>query len=481
MFLNSVRRLIYDVPSSPYLALLNLAGCEYGDLEQMITQRGLEPTLQALYDDGVYLSFEEFTTTKEVVRGDQTLRFEFRDLDNPMLTGEMEDRTSGSRGRGRAVTISFEDIGERYASTRYLALEGLGATDMVPILWLSGFPVGGLPHWLSLGKLRRPPHRWFSTSNPEFAYGGTSRYLVFAARMLARRYGFSLPPPEFVALDEVGVVLDAVLEASRLQAGCVVITKPSFAVRLAAEARQRGASLDRVVFQTMNEPLTAGKAEEIHASGARVGAIYGFHEGGMVGVPCGNPVESDDMHFVADCFGLIQRDREQAGVQVRSFVYTTLLESARKVLLNVEIDDFGLFEPRQCGCPLDHLGYRDHFANVRSFTKLTGEGTTVLGTNCVHLIEELLPERFGGRSVDYQLLEVEDEQHLTRLQLLVSPRVGPLDEEAVLEAFSSALEAQERGGIPMWRTAATIQVVRQDPVHTVGGKLFPFYTLAHSR
>ena len=480
MFLNSVRRLVYDVPTSPYLALLKWAGCEYGDLELMVRERGLEPTLEALYQDGVYLSFEEFTTVTEVVRGAHSLRFEFRDLNNPTLAGQLKDRTSGSRSGGRSVSISFEDIGERYAPARYLSLEALDATDMVPIIWLSGFPVGGLPHWLSLGKLRRPPLRWFSTSSPEYAYGGTSRYLIYAARLLARRSGYLLPPPEFIALEEVDTVLDAVVEASSMQAGCVVITKPSFAVRLAALARRRGTALDRVVFQTMNEPLTSGKAEEIRASGARVGALYGFHEGGLTGIPCGNPVEPDDMHFVADSFGLIRREREHVGVQVRSFVFTTLLETARKVLLNVEIDDFGLFEPRRCGCPLDDLGYRDHFANVRSFTKLTGEGTTVLGTNCVHIIEEVLPETFGGRSVDYQLLEVEDEQHLTRLQLLASPRLGPLDEQAVRDVFVSALDAQERGGISLWRSAATIQVVRQDPVHTVGGKLFPFYTLAHS-
>jgi hypothetical protein len=49
---------------------------------------------------------------------------------------------------------------------------------------------------------------------------------------------------------------------------------------------------------------------------------------------------------------------------------------------------------------------------------------------------------------------------------------------AVRERFVSTLDAQERGGIPLWRQAETIQVLRQDPVHTVGGKLFPFHTIA---
>ncbi|KRT77224.1 MAG: hypothetical protein XU14_C0017G0002 [Armatimonadetes bacterium CSP1-3] len=479
-FLESMRRLVYAIPTSPYMRLLQLAGCEYRDLELMISQRGLERTLEALYQAGVYLSFEELVGTKEVFRGTHAVPFTFRDLDHPLLLGPLHDRSSGSRSRGRPVSISFEDLAERDAPTRFWAMEALGASAMLPIIWRSGFPVGGLLHWLSLARLRRPPVRWFSTSSPEYAYGGKSRHLIAAARLLARRQGWWLPAPEFITLSQADIVLDAVLEASRRQAGCIVITKPSFAVRLAALARQRGVSLHRVCFETANEPLTPGKAEEIRASGARVGSIYGFHEGGMVGVPCGHPVEPDDMHFVADCYGLIQRTREYAGVPMRSFMFTTLLASARKILLNVEIDDFGLFEPRRCGCPLDDLGFRYHLANVRSFTKLTGEGVTVVGTNCVHIIEEVLPKTFGGQSIDYQLLEVEDQDHLTRLLLLVSPRLGPLDEQAVRTRFISTLDAQERGGIPLWRQAETIQVVRQDPVHTAGGKLFPFHTIALS-
>ncbi|MGH2405265.1 MAG: hypothetical protein ACRDGN_12515 [bacterium] len=480
-FLECMRRLVYEVPTSPYLALLKLAGCEYRDLERMVTQRGLDPTLEALYQAGVYLSFEEFTGGTEVTRGGRSVKFDFRDLDNPLLVGPVEERTGGSRSGGRRVSISFEEIAERTTITRYLSMEALDAADMVPIIWLSGFPVGGLSVWLSLARLRRPPRRWFSTSPPEYAYGGKSRYLINAARLLARSRGCVLPAPEFIRLGEVGVVLDAVLEASRHQAGCVVISKPSFAVRLAALARRRGISLTRVCFQMLNEPLTPGKALEIRAAGARVGSLYGFHEGGLPGLACGNPVEPDDMHFVADCYGLIQRTREYAGVPVQSYMFTSLLPHTAKVLLNVEIDDFGLFEPRRCGCPLDDLGYRYHLANVRSFTKLTGEGVTVFGTNCVHIIEEVLPRTFGGQSVDYQLLEVEDERHLTQLLLLVSPRLGSLDEQAVRDRFISALAAEERVSMPeLWRQADTIQVLRQDPVHTAAGKLFPFHTIALS-
>ncbi len=79
-------------------------------------------------------------------------------------------------------------------------------------------------------------------------------------------------------------------------------------------------------------------------------------------------------------------------------------------MLNVESDDFGEFTTRRCGCVFDELGLGHHFAYVRSFTKLTGEGATLLGTDCVRILEEVLPREFGGRSIDYQLLETEDER-----------------------------------------------------------------------
>jgi hypothetical protein len=59
-FLRVVERSIYGYPSSPYLALLRMAGCELGDLRQMVHHKGLEDTLRALREAGVYVTFEEF-------------------------------------------------------------------------------------------------------------------------------------------------------------------------------------------------------------------------------------------------------------------------------------------------------------------------------------------------------------------------------------------------------------------------------------
>ena len=115
---------------------------------------------------------------------------------------------------------------------------------------------------------------------------------------------------------------------------------------------------------------------------------------------------------------------------------------------------------------------------------MTGEGVTVLGTECVRILEEVLPREFGGRSIDYQLLEVEDAGHLTRLHLVVSPSVGALDEQRLLARFVLELRSPSTRGRPappMWRQAETIKVVRHEPVTTASGKLLPFHTLAFSQ
>lgn len=72
------------------------------------------------------------------------------------------------------------------------------------------------------------------------------------------------------------------------------------------------------------------------------------------------------------------------------------------------------------GCPLEDLGLTDHLRQVRSFSKLTGEGVTLIGSDVVHILEEVLPARYGGSPLDYQMMEVEDEDGFTRLWLLVS-------------------------------------------------------------
>jgi len=100
----------------------------------------------------------------------------------------------------------------------------------------------------------------------------------------------------------------------------------------------------------------------------------------------------------------------------------------------------------------------------------------------IRIIERELPERFGGRSTDYQLVENEDGRGLTYLQLLVSPRVGPIRESNVLEKFLDLLKRAEdspeswsQSGTEMWKQSNMLQIVRAYPIATAGGKILPFF------
>jgi hypothetical protein len=482
-FIQYVSKFIYGYPKSPYLPLLRLAGCELGDLAAMVRQRGLEPTLETLRDEGVYVAFEEFKGYRETVRSGRTFRFTQRDFDNPFRGAELKVLTGGTRSRGAPVYVALDSIAENRAICFSLMLDAAGVSNSPIITWLPGFPAGsGFFLWMGLAHVGRPPARWLAmTELKGAAVARHQRMLLPTARLIGRLRGHRLPEPEFVPLSASETVLHVLLAARRERGTSVLVTTPSAAVRVAAAAWRAGEPLSGITMLVGSEPLTPGKAEDINRTGAVVRARYIFTEGGAAGVGCGRPTAVDDMHFLADSFALILNRRTIDGVGVlHTYTYTALLNYAPKVMLNVESDDFGDFAIRHCGCPLDDLGLHHHFGNVRSFTKLTGEGAKVLGTDCIRILEEVLPREFGGSSVDYQLLEAEDEDHLTRLFLLVSPEVGPVDERAVLERFVQELGNRPYGNSPpqTWFQDQTIRVVRRHPVETRGGKLLPFHTQA---
>jgi len=68
-FLALAKAEIYDRAQSPYLKLLQMAQCEYADLEQETRRNGIEATLKKLAGEGVYITSEEFKGKRPIVRG----------------------------------------------------------------------------------------------------------------------------------------------------------------------------------------------------------------------------------------------------------------------------------------------------------------------------------------------------------------------------------------------------------------------------
>jgi hypothetical protein len=161
---------------------------------------------------------------------------------------------------------------------------------------------------------------------------------------------------------------------------------------------------------------------------------------------------------------------------VDAFLVTSLLPPAPKILLNVETGDYGLIERRACGCEMGAAGLTTHVSSIRSFEKLSGEGMTFVQTDLLRVLEEVLPARFGGTGADYQVLE-EEQNGILRLALIISPRIGEIDQGRARDAFLEALGSEgglERMGAEFWRRANTVTVRREWPKATRAGKILPF-------
>jgi hypothetical protein len=165
-------------------------------------------------------------------------------------------------------------------------------------------------------------------------------------------------------------------------------------------------------------------------------------------------------------------------------VYTTLVTSTPKLMLNVESDDFGEIGARACGCPLECLGLGQHLHTIRSHEKLTSEGMNFLGHDLIRLIEEVLPARFGGGPTDFQFVEEEDDRGLPSVKLVVHPRLGELPEAAVLDRTVAFLNGTSSGTGrygERWREAGALHVVRQEPYATSASKVLALHTRTPKR
>jgi hypothetical protein len=192
-----------------------------------------------------------------------------------------------------------------------------------------------------------------------------------------------------------------------------------------------------------------------------------------------NRVELDEVHLGIDRLGVIQRERDAAGIRVGALLFTTLLPTSAKVLLNYESGDYGVVTERDCGCPIGELGFDRHLHTIRSYEKLTSEGMNFVGSDLLQLVEDVLPRRFGGGPSDYQLVE-EEVGGLPRVSVVVSPRLGPLDDEAVVSTVLETLgsgPAYKDMMASFWNTGHTLQVVRREPHATSSGKVPAFHIL----
>lgn len=472
---------VLAVETSPYRMLLEHAGIKRHDLEELVGREGVEGTLERLYDAGVYVSLDEFKGRKPIVRGSLRLETSSRAFDNPLSVVHITAQSGGSRSSGTRVTI---DLAHNARSAIYdlLLFETHDALDRPYVLWQPTLPYGaGVNAVLRYAKLGRTVDRWFSQSptpglGRAWQHGILTRYLLTAMRLQGRR----VPWPEHVPLAQAERIARYLAELKADGRPALVNTNASSGTRICLAASEQRLDIAGTLFRLGGEPLTPARARVVAATGSKAVSIYGMGEIGRIGLPCANPAAVDEVHLLVDKLAVIRRTRRAEGAPpVPVNVYTTLVASTPKLMLNVESDDYGEIGPRSCGCPLERLGLGQHLHTIRSHEKLTSEGMNFLGHDLIRLIEEVLPARFGGGPTDFQFLEEEDSRGLPSVQLIVHPRLGEVPEQAVADCIVEFLNGAPSGaGLygERWREAGALRVVRQEPYATSASKVLALHT-----
>jgi hypothetical protein len=476
-----LERGVFAVPGSPYRHLLRHAGLDLADITELLRREGVEGSLARLHDAGVYVSLDEFKGRRSIRRGSLELAVTARSFDNPMTEAHYTTQSGGSRSGGTRIKVDLAHLAQNAAYDAVL-LAAHGLLERPYVLWQPTPPAAaGLGGVLRYAKLGRSPSRWFAQSvarpfGPAWQHALMTGYILAASRI----HGRPLPWPEVTPITEAARVAACLAELKARGTPAVLNSNVSSGLRVCLEARERGLDLAGTYFRLGGEPLTPARERLMEGIGVRVLPVYGMSEIGRVGLPCLRAEVPDEVHLVLDKLGVIQCARGgpsgTSGVSVN--VYTTLVPTTPKLMLNVESDDYGTLSRRDCGCPLHGLGYQLHLHTIRSHEKLTSEGMNFLGHDLIRLIEEVLPGRFGGTPTDFQLVEDEDERGLPEVRLVVSPRLGPLAEPEVVGCIVDFLNGIQRAGRwgERWREAGALRVVRREPYTTSASKILALHT-----
>jgi hypothetical protein len=463
---------VFDNPTSPYRPLFDQAGIERDDACALVQEHGVDEALERFFDAGIRISIEEFK------RGGGAA------FDSPKLKRHFEGSTGGSSAKARPLTVDLRLL-DSYADLFWLIDEAFGLSNRPYAVWQPLPPsIAGISNVLTLPLCGGRVDRWFSHDRLSLDVASLRPALLtgiswLGARLASSGFGF----PRHVAAENAVVVARWLAAAVAAGKPGALMCTPSSAVRVCRAALDDGLDLSRTLFLFGGEPYTPSKAAIVESVGARAISWYGMSEIGAVGVPCGNPAETDEAHVLTPRVAAIERQRELPwGATVRAMYLTSLSPLSPKLMLNVESGDHAVLSDRDCGCPLQQAGLTRHLHSIRSYEKLTSEGMTLFGAALEELVEQILPARFGGGPNDYQLLE-EEEDGQTRVSVLVSPSVGTCEDAHVVDAVLAHLHGNNRVDAMMaevWKGADTLRVLRIAPHMTGASKVLPLH-VARSR
>ncbi len=474
-FLDRLRVDIYGQPSSPYAHLLKHAGCELGDLVSAVEKDGLETTLERLLDAGVYLTVDEFKGRKTARRGSTQVEVRPELLNSPRASGHLPSRSGGSRSKGTPVITDLSFI-RACAGNSAISLASRGGWDWKKSIWES--PGAGLRfRTIKLAGYGALPEATFSqigTGSHEI-----EPYFRWNLRLMcgiSSAIGRPLPWPTYAAPSDPEPLAKWLVKTLASGETPHLLTFPGSAVMLARWAMENGYTISGTWLTISGEPITSIRVATLHRAGCNVIPRYGSMETGAIGYGCMRADHADDVHLVSDMFGMIQAGSRGSsiGLPPTALLMTALHPRSPFVMLNLSMGDQAEMGDRRCGCPLESVGWRSHLWNVRSFEKLTCGSVTFEAASLIPLLEELLPQQFGGGPTDYQLAESQRPGGEPLLELIVHPRLGKLPETEIREVFFAALSERSASDgmmVRRWRDAGTLQIARREPSTTRSGKI----------
>jgi len=484
-FLRLAERSIFQYSRSPYLPLLSAKRITFSDLKSWVSKYGLEDALRTLEREGVYFTVDEFKGKIPVRRKGISFVCEESMFDNPYLSFVYEVRSGATRSAGTRIRIDFDYLHQRSLYDAFLLdLHGCLAAPIAN--WFPVFPgAPGINSSLRFAHIGNPAQRWFSqVAEDRVRVNWEKRWGTKTIFAVHRFFGCPLAEPQYAGLNDARQIARWAAQALSEHANCVIYTFAASAVRVCIAATEANLSLRGAKFLVTGEPLTPHKKREIESTGAVAIPVYGISEAGVIAAGCNQAhSQSDHCHLYKDTTAIINHQQvvPKFDLCLDSYLFTSLLYESPKILLNVGMGDFGDLETESCNCGFGQMGFDTCLSSIRSYEKLTGEGVTFVDTDFVRIIEKELPESFGGKSTDYQLIEEEDSTGFTRLQLLVSPRVGEVNEGEILARFMMLLkdgeaspESWAQSGIEMWQQSRMVRIRRDFPVCTAGGKILPF-------
>jgi len=474
-FLDFTRRTAFEVPNSVTGRLLRHAGVAQGDLRQLVAVEGLEGALELLFAAGVYVTIDEFQGRKALVRGSLHIDLGPDDLKNPLATWHVAAGSGGSRSRAGPFLIDLDYV-RACGLVCFLFLEARGLEGSVDGVWETP-GAGSRFRLLKASSYGEPPAAWFTLIDPR----DKTLDPVFRVSELALRLGASaarvrLPRPRLATgTDPMPIArwMRGVLDAGRIPH---LFGPTSGAVCLSTAAVEAGIDLEGAYLTLGGEPTTEARLKAIERSGLVGLPRYGSMETGAIGYACAKPHHADQMHLVADLHAISQPGAAgiRVGLPERAVLVTTLHPAAPYRLLNFSMGDEAVMGPSSCDCAVSALGWRTQLHTVRSFEKFTAAGVTFHETDVIRLLEETLPERFGGGPADYQLVESDSADGTLNLRILVDPHVGEVDEAALRTALLTGLGDASPVARVMERHLESfpgLRVERRSPLRTRAGKV----------